>query len=271
MRAIWKGFVSFGLVNIPVALYPAIEEQDLHFHQLHEADGGRVGYDKVCKVCGETLKQEDIVKGYEVSKGQYVTLTDEDFDKAARAASRAIAIQQFVDVSTIDPLYFEKSYYLAPEEAGKTPYALLMDVMKRAGKAGVARMVMRDKEYLALIRAADGALVISTMHFPAEIRKPEGIGIPTGEAQFGEQEMKMADMLVSALAGDFKPEQYEDTYRKELLEMIEKKAEGMEYAPAEERLQPTNVIDIVSQLKASIEQAEKEKAGQEKEKVKAAM
>jgi DNA end-binding protein Ku len=267
MRAIWKGFISFGLVNIPVALYSAIDEQDLHFHQLHKDDGGRIGYDKTCKVCGQVLEQDDIVKGYEVEKGKYVTLTDEDFDKVARAASKSITIQQFVDISSIDPLYYDKSYYLGPEEAGKVPYGLLTEVMRRTGKAGVAKMVMRDKEKLALIRPVGDALSLSTMYFPAEIKKPEGIGLPEGEAQFGEAELNMADMLVKALSGDFKPDQYEDTYRKELLEMIEKKAEGLEYAPTEERVQPTKVIDIVSQLKASIEQAEQAK----KEEVKAAI
>lgn len=267
MRAIWKGFVSFGLVNIPVALYPATQEKDLHFNQLHDADGGRVGYDKVCKVCGHTLEQDQIVKGYEVAKGHYVTLTDEDFEKVARAASKTISIQQFVDLFSVDPLYYDKSYYLGPEEASKTPYALLVEVMKRTGKAGVAKMVMRDKEHLALLRVVGDALVLSLMYFPDEIRPPEGIGLPSGQTQFGEQELSMADMLVNALSGEFKPEHYEDTYRAELLEMIEKKSEGLEYAPTEERVTPTRVVDIVSQLKASIEQAEKEK----KKEVKAAI
>jgi DNA end-binding protein Ku len=265
--------VSFGLVNIPVALYPATQEKDLHFNQLHEADGGRVGYDKVCKVCGQTLEQDQIVKGYEVAKGQYVTLTDEDFENVARAASKAISIQQFVDLSSVDPLYYQASYYLGPEEAGKTPYSLLVEVMRRSGKAGVAKMVMRDKEHLALLRVVGDALVLSSMYFPDEIRKPEGIGLPEGESaklslsKHGEQELSMAEMLINALSGEFKPEQYQDTYRAELLDMIEKKSEGLEYAPAEERVTPTKVVDIVSQLKASIEQAEKEK----KEEVRAAI
>ncbi len=259
MRSIWKGLISFGLVNIPVALYPAIEDKQLHFHQIHKEDGGRIGHKQVCKVCGKSLEAEEIVRGYEYEKDRYVTLSDEDFDTFASAASRAIAIQEFVDASAIDPIYLDKAYYLGPDEAGKMPYALLAETLKRAKKVGVAKLVMRDKEYLALIRPTDQMLVLNIMHYPDEIRKPEGIGLPSADVKLGERELEMADLLVKSMSGKFKPTEFHDTYREELVEMIRAKAEGAEYKHKETKLQPTNVIDIVSRLKASIEQAEEQK------------
>jgi len=259
MRSIWKGLISFGLVNIPVALYPAVEDKEVHFHQVHKDDGGRVGYTRVCKICGKSLGADEIVRGYEYEKGRYVTLTEEDIDKFARAASRAIAMQEFVDASTVDPIYLDKAYYLGPDEAGRMPYALLVEALKRADKVGIAKMVMREKEYLALIRPVDRMLVLNVMHYPDEIRKPEGIGLPTSDVELGDRELEMADLLVRSMASEFRPDEFHDSYREELLEMIHAKAEGAEYQPEEAALQPTNVIDIVSRLKASIEQAEEHK------------
>lgn len=259
MRSMWKGLISFGLVNIPVALYPAVEDKQLHFNQLHKEDGGRIGYEKVCKECGKTLEAEEIVRGYEYEKGRYVTISEQDFDKFARVASRAIAMQQFVDASDIDAIYLDKAYYLGPDEAGKMPYALLLEALKRAKKVGVAKMVMRDQEYLALIRPVDQVLVLNIMHYPDEIRKPEGIGLPSSEVKLGDRELEMADLLVKSMSGDFKPAEFHDTYREELLEMIRAKAAGAEYQPEEAKLLPTNVIDLVARLKASIDQAEEQK------------
>jgi len=259
MRSMWKGLISFGLVNIPVALYPAVEDKQLRFNQLHKEDGGRIGYEKVCKECGKTLEAEEIVRGYEYEKGRYVTISEEDFDKFARVASRAIAMQQFVDASDIDAIYLDKAYYLGPDDAGKMPYALLLEALKRAKKVGVAKMVMRDQEYLALIRPVDQVLVLNIMHYPDEIRKPEGIGLPSSEVKLGDRELEMADLLVKSMSGEFQPAEFPDTYREELLEMIRAKAEGAEYQPVEANLLPTNVIDIVARLKASIDQAEEQK------------
>jgi DNA end-binding protein Ku len=255
----WKGVISFGLVNIPVALYSAVEDKQLHFNQLHKEDGGRVGHKQVCKECSKELEAEEIVRGYEYEKDQYVTLSDEDMDKFDRVASRAIAMQEFVDASDIDEIYLDKAYYLGPDEAGKMPYALLLEALKRAKKVGVAKMVMRDKEYLALIRPVDQVLVLNTMYYPDEIRKPEGIGLPSAEVKLGDRELEMADLLVKSMSGEFQPAEFRDTYREELLEMIRTKAEGAEYQPVEANLLPTNVIDIVARLKASIKQAEEQK------------
>jgi len=259
MRSMWKGLISFGLVNIPVALYPAVEDKQLHFNQLHKEDGGRIRYKHVCKECGKDLEAGEIVRGYEYEKGRYVTLSDEDLDKFARVASRSIAMQEFVDAAEVDEIYLDKAYYLGPDEAGKMPYALLLEALKRANKVGVAKMVMRDKEYLAVIRPVDQALVLNTMHYPDEIRKPEGIGLPSSEVKLGDRELEMADLLVKSMSGEFRPAEFHDTYREELLEMIRAKAEGAEYQPEEAKLLPTNVIDLVARLKASIDQAEEQK------------
>ena len=257
MRSMWNGLISFGLVNIPVALYTAVEDKQLRFNQLHKEDGGRIGYDKVCKHCGKSLEAEEIVRGYEYEKDRYVTLSDEELDKFAGVTSRAIALQEFVDAADIDAIYFDKAYYLDPEEAGKMPYALLLEALKRAKKVGVAKMVMRDKEYLALIRPLDQVLVLSTMHFPDELRKPEGIGLPSAETKLGKRELEMADLLIKSMSGKFKPADFQDTYREELLEVLLAKAEGAEYQSVEEKKRlPTKVVDIVAHLKASIDQAE---------------
>jgi DNA end-binding protein Ku len=167
-------------------------------------------------------------------------------------------MQEFVDASDIDAIYLDKAYYLGPDEAGKMPYALLLEALKRAKKVGVAKMVMRDKEY-ALIRPVDQVLVLNTMHYPDEIRKPEGIGLPSSEVKLGDRELEMADLLVKSMSGEFQPAEFHDTYREELLEMIRTKAEGAEYQPVEAKLLPTNVTDIVARLKASIDQAEEQK------------
>lgn len=259
MRAMWKGIISFGLVNIPVALFPAIEEKQLHFNQLHKDDGGRIGYQKICKVCGKNLEADEIVRGYELDKGRYVTLSDDDFAKFARSANRAIEIQEFVDAAAIDPIYLDTAYYLGPNEGGTMPYALLVDALKRAQKVGVAKMVMRDKETLALIRPTEQMLVLNMMHYPDEIRKPEGIGLPTTTVKLGQREVEMADLLVKSMNGEFEPAEFHDSYREEMLEMIRAKAEGVEYEAEEVKIQPTNMIDIVARLKASIEQAEEQK------------
>lgn len=259
MRSMWKGLISFGLVNIPVALYPAVEDKQLQFNQLHKEDGGRIGYDKVCKECGKSLEAEEIVRGYEYEKGRYVTLSEEDFDKVDRVASRAIAMQQFVDAAEIDAMYLDKAYYLGPDEAGKMPYALLLEALKRTKKVGVAKMVMRDKEYLALIRPLEQVLVLNTMHYPDEIRQPEGLGLPSSDLKLGKRELEMADLLVKSMSGEFQPAEFKDTHREELLEMILGKAEGTEDHPVKAKLLPTKVTDLVARLKASIDQAEGQK------------
>ncbi|MHB1398199.1 MAG: non-homologous end joining protein Ku [Trichloromonadaceae bacterium] len=259
MRSMWKGLISFGLVNIPVALYSAVEDKQLHFNQLHKEDGGRIGYDKVCKECGKSLEAEEIVRGYEYEKGRYVTLSEEEMEKFDRVASRAIAMQQFVDASEIDAMHLDTAYYLGPDEVGKMPYALLLEALKRSKKVGVAKLVMRDKEYLALIRPVDQVLVLHTMHYPDEIRKPEGLGLPSAEVQLGKRELEMADLLVKSMSGEFHPAEFTDTHREEMLEMILGKAEGAEDQPIKAKLLPTNVTDLVARLKASIDQAEQQK------------
>jgi len=247
--------ISFGLVNIPVKLYNAAKDESISFHQLHKEDSGRVSYHKVCKVCGETLEKDDIVKGYEYAKGQYVVVTDEELDKINIKSARTISIDNFVDASEIEPIQYENAYYLGPDEGGERAYALLREALKRASKVGIGKIALRNHEQLAVVRVADGALVLETLHFCDEMVKPEGIGIPAEGVPVADNELDLAKVLIEHMSSEFDPGRYHDEYAQALRQLIDQKIEGEEViAPAE--LQPTNVIDIMSALKASLEAAE---------------
>ncbi|HXF36643.1 MAG TPA: Ku protein [Actinomycetota bacterium] len=258
-RAMWKGAISFGLVTIPVAVYPATEERSLRFNQLHAKDDGRIRYKRVCSVCGEEVPYDEIVKGYEYEKDRYVTLTDEELDAVPVESSRAIDIERFVDLEEIDPIYFKKSYYLVPEEVGAKAYVLLREAMSRDGKVGIAKVSFRDKEHLAALRFKDRAFVLETMFWPDEIREAEGVDV---DAEVRPQEVEMARQLIESLSGPFDPEAYRDEYREKLLEIVERKVAGEEITVAEEAEAPQKVVDLMAALKASVEaakQKEKEK------------
>lgn len=257
-RAMWKGAISFGLVTIPVAVYPATEERSLRFNQLHAKDDGRIRYKRVCSVCGEEVPYEEIVKGYEYEKDRYVTLTDDELDAVPVESSRAIDILRFVDLDEIDPIYFKKSYYLVPEEVGAKAYALLREAMSQDGKVGIAKVSFRDKEHLATIRFKDRAFVLETMFWPDEIREAEGADV---DAKVRPQEVEMARQLIESLSGPFDPEAYRDEYREALLAIVEKKVAGEEIKVAEEAEAPAKVVDLMEALKASVAAAkQREKA-----------
>jgi DNA end-binding protein Ku len=226
-RAMWKGAISFGLVTIPVAVYPATEEKTLRFNQLHDEDGGRVRYKRVCEKDGEEVPFEHIVKGYEIEKDRYVILTDEDFDAVPVASSRAIDIQQFVDLDEIDPEMFKKSYYLVPEETGAKAYALLREAMSEDGRVGIAKVSFRDKEHLAALRFKDDAFVLETMYWPDEIRQADFGGVDV-HAKVRGQELEMARQLIESLTSDWSPEEYSDEYREQLVRIVEAKVNGEE-------------------------------------------
>ena len=215
-RAMWKGAISFGLVTIPVAVYPATEEKTLRFNQLHDEDGGRIRQKRVCEKDGEEVTYEHIVKGYEVEKDRYVVLTDDDFDAVPVASSRAIDIVQFVEFDEIDPVLFKKSYYLIPEETGAKAYALLREAMKEDERVGIAKVSFRDKEHLAALRFKDDAFVLETMYWPDEIREADFGGVDVN-AEVRDQELAMARQLIDSLTSDWTPEQYSDAYREALL------------------------------------------------------
>ncbi len=254
-RSMWKGAISFGLVTIPVSVYPATEEKSLRFNQLHDADHGRIRYKRVCEIDGEEVPYDHIVKGYEYEKDHYVVLTDEDLDAVPVESSRTIDIQQFVDLAEIDPILFKKSYYLVPDETGAKAYALLRRALSEEQKVGIAKVSFRDKEHLAALRFKDGVFVLETMYWPDEIRAAD-FDTFDAEAKVRGNEIEMAKSLIESLTQPWNPEAYRDEYREALLEVVEKKVAGEEIEVVPEAA-PARVVDLMEALKASVEAAKK--------------
>jgi DNA end-binding protein Ku len=260
-RTMWKGAISFGLVTIPVAVYPATEEKTLRFNQLHEEDGGRIRMKRTCSIDGEEVSYDEIVKGYEYEKDKYVILTDDDFDAVPVESSRAIDIVQFVDVDEIDPTLYKKSYYLVPDETGAKAYALLREAMSQDSRVGIAKVSFRDKEHLAALRFKDEAFVLETMYWPDEIRAFEAdVNL---DVKVRGQELEMARQLIENLTAEWNPDEFTDEYREALLQIVEAKINGKEIelvAP-----EPTaKVVDLMAALKASVSAAKKQAAGEER-------
>jgi DNA end-binding protein Ku len=255
-RAMWKGAISFGLVTIPVSVYPATEEKTLRFNQLHDEDGGRIRMKRVCSVDGEEVGYEHIVKGYEYEKDRYVILTDDDFEAIPVESSRAIDIVQFVELEEIDPMLYKKSYYLVPEETGAKAYALLREALDKAGKVGIAKVSFRDKEHLAALRFRDEAFVLETMFWPDEIREADFGGVDVA-SKVRSNELEMAQTLIENLTADWDPTEFTDEYRESLLRVVEAKINGEEIEVVE--AEPTaKVVDLMEALKASVAAAKKE-------------
>jgi DNA end-binding protein Ku len=267
-RSMWKGAISFGLVTIPVAVYPATEEKTLRFNQLHDEDMGRIRYKRMCEKDGEIVDFEHIVKGYEYEKDRYVVLTDDDFDKVPIESSRAIDIQQFVDLDEIDPMMFKKSYYLTPDETGAKAYALLREAMSQDNKVGIAKVSFRDKEHLAALRFRDEAFVLETMYWPDEIREADFGGVDVS-AKIRPNELEMAQTLIDNLTADWDPAEFKDEYREAMLGIVEAKINGEEIEIVEAA--PTaKVVDLMEALKASVAAAKKEPKAEPGPKKKAA-
>ena len=264
MRTLWKGAVTFGLVNIPVKLYSAVQEKSLKFHLLHGEDKGRIKYQRTCAKCGKEVGWDDIIKGYEYSKDHYVTFTEDELAAVDVDSIRAIDIVSFVPLEDIDPIYFNKTYYVAPEPTGIKAYQLLSDALAAEGKVGIAKVALRDKEHLATVRLKDGMFVLETMYWPDEIREPDFEELKK-KARVSDAEVKMARQLVQQLSTGFAPDEFEDEYRTRLEELVEQKVEGQEVtvaaAPEEE---PTKVVDLMEALKASVAEAKKRKGSSEK-------
>jgi len=257
-RTMWKGAISFGLVSIPIRVFPATEEKTLRFNQLHDKDGGRIKYQRVCAVCGEEVSFEHIVKGYEYEKDRYVMLTDEDFDAVPLESSRAIDIVQFVDLPEIDPIYYKKTYYLVPEETGVKAYTLLREAMSDSSKVGIAKVSFRDKEHLAALRFKDEAFVLETMYWPDEIRAADFEELQK-PVKLRPQEVQMAQALIENLTEEWNPEAFHDEYREALMRIVEAKAAGEEIVVAEPA-EEAKVVDLMEALKASVEAAKKKPA-----------
>jgi DNA end-binding protein Ku len=258
-RAIWSGAISFGLVNIPIKLYAAVSRKNVSFNQLDSRTGSRIKYKKVSAANGEEVPSEVIVKGYELSSGAYVTVGDDELATLDPEASRTIDIEEFVDLADIDPLLYDSAYYVAPDKATQKPYALLTQAMEEAGKAGVARFVMRSKQYLCVVRPKDGALVLSTMVYADEINEPAEIPEIAGleDVKLTKKELDMARQLIKSLEADFEGDKFEDTYRQRVLDLIEKKASGDadELVAPPEALSEDKVVDLMAALEASVKEA----------------
>jgi DNA end-binding protein Ku len=253
-RAIWSGALSFGLVNIPVRLATAVSQKEVRFHMLHDADGGRIQLKRFCSIEGKEVPYEHIVKGYEVAKGRYVTVTREELEAFDPKATRTVEIHDFVDLSEIDPIYYESTYYLVPDKGAAKPYTLLLDAMRRSGKVAIATIVLRTKEYLSCIRPLGQALALSTMNHADEIVPEDELELPEA-ARPSERELHMAEQLVESLTAPFQPEKYPDVHRERVLALVEKKAEGQTIeAPAEEE-RPAEVVSLADALSASLEAA----------------
>jgi DNA end-binding protein Ku len=261
VRSIWKGAISFGLVSIPVKLYSATEERDIAFRQVHREDGGRIRYQRVCTKCGEEVSYADIAKGYEMSDGSIVVLTDEDFDNVPITSNRMIDVVQFVPLEELDPIYFSKSYYLEPEKAGVKPYVLLARALEESGKVAVVKVALRQREALAAVRVRDGVFVLETMLWPDEVRTPE-FGFMDDDVEVRPQELAMAGTLIESLSGEFDPNEHHDAYREALEQVIEAKVEGHELvAPAERKEDTGAVVDLMAALRASVDAAKKGRVG----------
>ena len=249
-RSMWKGAISFGLVTIPVAVYRRPRRRGLKFNQLHEEDMGRIRYKRVCSVDGEEVEYDQIVKGYEVEKDRYVVITEDDLDALPIPSSRAIDIQQLVELEEIDPILFKKSSYLVPDETGAKAYALLRKALSEEGKVGIAKVSFRDKEHLAALRFKDDVFVLETMFWPDEVRAAEFDTLGSDE-KVRENEVEMARSLIDSLTEPWKPDAFTDAYREAMLEIVEKKLAGEPIeAPAEEA--PARVVDLMEALKASV-------------------
>ncbi len=260
-RAIWSGSISFGLVNVPVKLYSAVHKEDLAFHQLEEGTGARIKYKRVSEKSGREVPWEKIVKGYELGKGRYVMLAQEELEKYQPKVTKTIEIEDFVELEDIDPIYYDATYYVAPAGEGegvKKAYKLLLDAMEKEHKVGIARFVMRTKQYLAAVRPYDGVLALSTMLFEDEIvPKSEVSELKSIRATVNERELKMAKQIIESLTTDWKPARYADTYREQVLSLIKKKAKGEEIVVDKDEAEPQKVVDLMAALEASLQAAKK--------------
>jgi DNA end-binding protein Ku len=256
VRAIWKGAVSFGLVSVPVKLYAATENHDVSFRQVHAKDGGRIKYKRVCSVDGEEVEYADIAKGYETDDGQMVILDDEDFAQLPTESSREISVEKFVPSDQIDPILFEKSYYLEPDKAAAKPYALLREAIREADRMAVVTVSLRNRMSTAVLRVRDDVLVLQTMMWPDEVREPDFATLGQTEDAAKPQELKMARMLVETLAGDYHPEEYEDDYAAAVEALVQAKLEGGEVKHVEkDEPRKGEVVDLLAALQRSVDAA----------------
>src|SRR5437868_7718844 len=257
MRAIWKGSISFGLVNIPIALYPATQREELKFRLLRKSDLSPVNYKRVAEKDGKEVAWDQIVKGYEYDKGKYVVLKNEDFQRVDVEATQTVDIQDFVKQEEVDPVFFYKPYYLEPQKGGDKAYALLRDTLEKTGKVGIAKVVIKTRQYLAGVKAENSVLVLEMLHFAEELADPAKLHVPK-KIEPGKREVDMATALVSSMSSKWDPKKYRDDYRDALMEVIEEKVEAggkeLEEKPKKKAPPSTKVIDLVAVLQESLNQ-----------------
>ncbi|QUG41598.1 Ku protein [Psychrobacillus sp. INOP01] len=262
MHTVWKGSISFGLVNIPIKLHAATENKDIKLRQLHKECHTPISYAKVCEGCKQEVKNEDIVKAYEYSKNKFVILDEEELEKLKKEnEDKAVEIIDFVKLEEIDPIYFERSYFMAPDSGGGKAYSLLREALHESGKIGVAKIMIRSKEQLAIVRVYKETLIMETIHFPDEVRSTADVPNIPAEQTVVKKELDTALMLVDQLTTEFEPEKYTDDYRTSLMELIEEKKAGNNVVTTSEKQTelPSNVTDLMSALQASLDKTKKKK------------
>jgi DNA end-binding protein Ku len=259
MHTIWKGSISFGLVNIPIKLHAATEDRDIKLRTLHKECHSPIKYEKTCPVCDVEVKNEDIVKAYEYTKGKFVILEDEDLEALRKEnEDKAVEIIDFVKISEIDPIYFQRSYFMSPNEGGGKAYSLLRKALEESQKVGIAKIIIRAKEQLAVVRVYNNTLVMETIHFPDEVRNAVDVPNVPAEDKVTEKELETAIMLIDQLTTEFEPDKYKDDYRTALLELIEAKRTGKELVTPTEKEPVSNVTDLMAALQASIDRTKPE-------------
>jgi DNA end-binding protein Ku len=263
-RPIWSGSVSFGLVSVPVKLFSATSPKEVRFHLVHDKDGGRIHQKRVCSVDGQEVPWEHVVKGFEISKGRSVTVTKDELEAFSPKANKAIEIEDFVALEQIDPIYYETTYYLVPDKGAAKPYALLVEAMKRTGKVGVARIVIRTKQSLCAVRPMGKVLAVSLMLYSDEVVSPEDLdGVPDAHSKPGERELKMAEQLIGSLEARFDAKKYKDDYREQVLALIEKKQAGEEIVSEEPEQKTGKVVDLMEALRRSLDASKDKGAAKE--------
>jgi DNA end-binding protein Ku len=259
-HAIWTGAINFGLVTIPVRLFTAVRSNDLSFNLLHAKDEGRIKYERICSEDGKPVPWDEIVKGYEYEKGEYVILTDEDFKKVNPEATQTVDIMEFVELEQINPMFFEKPYYLEPSKQGRHAYALLREALEKSGKVAIARVVIRTKEQIAAVKPIGDALVLEIMHWAEELVDQSTLDLPA-DRKLPESELKMAKMLIDTMSVDaFEPEKFKNRYADELMAMIEARAAGKEMPKPKKAPARPKVVNLMDVLQQSLEQSKKQRA-----------
>jgi len=250
-RSIWNGWLSWGTVNVPVKLFSAVQDKSIHFNQLHGKDGARIKQKRINPRTGDEVPYDRIVRGYEVSPDKWVVLTKEDAQAAEGSRAKVVDIEEFVAADEIDPVFYDKPYYIGPQEGGEHAYAVVAKALERSGKVGIGRFVLRSKESLVALRAKDGVLTLATMRFAEELIDPEKVNYEEAKKAPGDREVNMAAKLVDSLASDFKPDKYEDTYREAVMDLIERKAKGETIEPPEREPEEAT-DDLMAALEASL-------------------